>query len=89
MSDKPETVYKVLHESVMQSWAKDIVSVLAALGLSYANHAWVDGSTVLDVLACVSIATMGYSQIGGGHLTASCGAILSRGQREAAKGGDA
>jgi len=89
MSEKPETVYMVLHEIMLQSWAKDVVSVLAALGLAYANHAWVGGSTALDVLACISVATMGYSQIGGGHRRIMRRDLVAWAQREAAKGGDA
>jgi len=59
------TVYVVLHESVLASWAKDVVSVASLLALGYANHAWLGGSAVLDVMACVALASVGFASITG------------------------
>ena len=89
MSEKPETVYMVLHESVLVSWAKDVVSVATLLGLAYANHIWIGGSVALDVLACLGVGSMGFAQIGGGHRRILRRDLVTWAQREAAKGGAA
>jgi len=56
MSDKPEIRYVILHETVLQSWLKDVGSLGSLAMLIYVNHqlgaasAWVDGAGALLLL---------------------------------------
>lgn len=40
----------IIHESLLSSWAKDIVSFLVYAGLLYFNHRFLAGRLLIDVL---------------------------------------
>lgn len=52
------TSYVLIHESILTSWAKDIVSLGTMAGLIYVNHQYGAGAWWIDALGVLSL--LGY-----------------------------
>lgn len=61
---KPETVYIVVHETLLQSWLKDIVTFGSMALPVWVNHTYGKGLAFIDVIMAI-LAVMAMIVIGG------------------------